>query len=171
MDRIGLPLPWDIVPAQRLRRVVLVSSPAAGAEFSVAVPGGVLWRVASIKARLTTAVAAANRQPNLEVTDGTTFLFGVGAVSNQVASSVVDHSWIQGYATNAADFTPGEWSNFFPEFPLLDGYVIRTNTGNIQAADQWSQVVALVDEYQVRGLERAVERYEREVAEAIAAPG
>lgn len=164
MDGIGLPLQWGIIPVERNRIVVPVPSPAAGADWSVAVPGGVLWDVLTAKARLVTAVAAGNRVAALEVTDGTTLLFGIGGVTNQAASLTIDYSWLQEYATNGINPTGGHVPNWLPEFPLHAGYVLRSATQGIQAADQWSAVVLLVDEFKVSGLRSAMERYEAALA-------
>ncbi len=167
MEDVGLPLPWGIIPAERVRRVVPVPSPAAGAEWSVSVPGGVLWVVRAVKGRLTTSAVVANRRPDLKVSDGSIDLFGIGALTNQAANFVDDWSWVAGYASNVGGFSPGDETNYFPEFPLYGGYIIRTVTRNIDAGDQWSAIVVTVDEYEVRGLERAWERYVDAVQAAV----
>ncbi len=171
MYDIGLPLPWGIVPAQRLLRAFLGPDPVAGAEAVLTVPAGVVWIPYSVTVLFTTSVVVANRHLNLEITDGNVVICRVGGNPSQTAGQVARHSW---FAEGGAQVgTPGTGSVSYPmpRMPLLGGSVIRTSTLNIDVGDDYGVPVAWVAEYQVRGLERAVERYERAVAEAIAAPG
>jgi len=168
---IGLPIPWGIVPTERLFRVVTGDDPAAGAEVSVAVPGGALWEVYSIRVQFTTDATVLSRNVRLTYDDGMTEFYRTALPADIPAG--------QNFPLSFADY--GAWANFgnislgvfipLASMPLLPGYRIRTNTANLQAGDNYGAPVLFVAEYQVRGLERAVERYERAVAEAIAAPG
>ncbi len=166
MSGYGLPLPWGIIPAERLRRTVLVPNPAAGVDWSVAVPGGKLWVVDSITAVLATSAVVANRFANLIVSDGSADVFSLPPNAAQAASLARTLSWVSTYS-GPSTFTNGNrWSNGFPSWYLDGGYTIRTVTQAIDAGDQWSAIALVVDQYEVRGLERALERYARAVAES-----
>ncbi len=167
MEGIGLPLPWGIIPAERVRRVVPVPSPAAGADWSVAVPGGTLWVVRALKAQLATSAVVANRIPNLRVTDGTNVVCQIAHQQNITTGTTSILSWIAGWPGPFYGNLNQSLTDWFPEFPLHGGYVVGPVTANLDAGDQWSAIVATVDEYEVRGLERAWERYVDAVQAAV----
>lgn len=54
---------------QRLRKTIQVQAPAAGAEWTTLVPGGVTWTLLSVTHTLATSAIAGNRSPQLVVTD------------------------------------------------------------------------------------------------------
>lgn len=171
MRDYGLPLPWGIVPTERLLRVITGDDPAAGAEWSVTVPGGVIWQLYSARVTFVTSAVAGAREPSLTFDDGALSFFLSTDASSQAASTTRNWSWAMGLGA-----TTGMVRNFVaalptPALPLQAGYRIRSETFNLDVGDNYGAPVLYVAEYQVRGLERAVERYEREVAQAVAAPG
>ncbi len=171
MRDVGLPLPWAIVPAEVIRKVVTGDDPAAGAEVSVTVPGGELWEVQSLEVNLVTSAVVANRLPRLILDDGVTEFARIeGDISGgQAASTSMFWTWVVGgvFHNQAAS----AWCSLLPPIQLPGGYRLRTSTLGVDVGDNFGPPALYVYAYQVRGLERAVQRYEREVAEAIAAPG
>lgn len=171
MDRIGLPLPWGIVPAEVIRRTIAVPDPAAGAQWSVAVPGGVIWRILAGRGQFVTSAAARNREVGITYTDGSAEFCRSWTMLNQAASS----SFVYGFFPMAGTVGFG-YGNIGISFPIPDlalypGSVVSSVVVNMDANDFWQGVVLAIDEYQVRGLERAAERYARAVAEAVGAGG
>lgn len=128
-----------------LIRVLTVANPAAGADFSTTVPVGVQWLVRSVHALFTASAAVANRLPKLRITD---------AVPNTIFTTT-DSQTVT--ASNAGEFSfaPGG-NNIFgsavfnfglpQHFRLQAGFILRSVTAGIQAADQWSQIVLTVEE-------------------------
>lgn len=127
-------------------RAVQQANPAAGAEFVVTVPAGARWEVLSINAQLVTSAAVANRQPVFQITDGATHVMHNTQFSgNQAASLTFQYSAAEGdsVAVNAP-FNQGALPhNCF----LLQGWTLQSLTTNIQAADQWSAIWLMVQEW------------------------
>lgn len=121
-------------------RIIPVASPAAGSDFTIAVPAGTVWWVESIVATLTTGVGVANRDADLIGTDGTTTFLRIAAPALQVASQVVRYSWVRGDPGGAPPAPPASWQVGFPSIPILGGTTLQVSTAGIQAADQWSAI-------------------------------
>jgi hypothetical protein len=103
--------------------------------------------------------------------DGATEFYRVTAPAFQTANATVRYTMgpfgtLTAGANNASVVIPTP-----ADLVLQAGFRIRTATAAMQVGDNYGPPVLYVAEYQVRGLERAVERYEREVAQAVAAPG
>lgn len=130
----------------RLVKSVPVATPAAGAEWSVTVPAGVVWIVQSIFARFLSSVVVANRFPRLGFTDGSVTIGRVVALVTIPANQAWDHSYLRG-AGAAWSGTSGVGLTYpLPDFRLPAGYTIFTTTPNLDAGDQWSQIVVNVIE-------------------------
>ncbi len=169
LDGVGVPLPWGIVPLERLWQRVNVTQPAAGVDWSAQVPGGVLWVVQGFRATLTTAVAVGNRRARLSIGDGADELGAQAQISVDVTASLVATfggllGGVPGRVAAATLATCG-----LPFIYLQPGWTFGISTENLQAADQWSAVRLWVAEYQLRGLERAAERYAAAIADAVPA--
>ena len=129
-------------------RNFVAGNPAAGADFIITIPVGVYWTVLSVCATLTTAVAAANRQPNLIGDDGANILWQVPDTFQQTASSAFPWSWFSGAASEVS--ANSAIMHVLPNPAVMQfNYRIRSNTLALQAADQWSAIHALVYEYAV----------------------
>lgn len=121
-----------------------IPAPAAGADWTYEPSNGDQAVIMAITARLTTAVAVANRLPALTLKDqnGTVY-FADDMSEPQAASLVCRYSW----AREAPDPLAVALSNNqsvtapFPNVWLQPGDTIGTVTQNIQAADQWSTIV------------------------------
>ncbi len=127
-----------------LLRYIAAPAVAAGADWSISVPAGVRWRVVYLSGRLTTAVAVANRQPNMTVTTPIPTTLGHLSPFVQAASLTVTWKWFPG----APDFSAqGVNDVAFPPESVLGGFSIGPVTAALQAADQWDQMGALFEEF------------------------
>lgn len=122
-----------------------IPNPAAGADFIIPVPGNEDWRLLSVRATLTTSAAVANRLPTLVLDDQTNIGAQVAGVFAHVASTVaaVDFVAENGFASTAIIATTVTIG--IPKWVVPGGYRIRSLTGNIQAADQWSGISYMVE--------------------------
>jgi len=127
-------------------RVVTVANPAAGADWSETVPAGVTWQLLAVNATLTTSSAVANRDVTLVATDASSdVLWQSSPGLNQGASTALGYAFFQGNSIAASLVA------YLATLPiamrLLAGFIIKTSTANIQAADQWSAIVLTVEEF------------------------
>lgn len=134
-----------------VRRIVPVKKPAAAAEWTVSVPGGVMWRMLAGYAQLTTSATVSTRNLGLSVTnEGVTLFFdtsitGIGASSTANLHMVPSIPFL-----NALTRGQEVWCNF-PLFLLEEGWVITSLQpapgSGLAAGDQYTAVSLLVDEY------------------------
>jgi len=142
------PSGWPIVlnrqPAYGEAQIsaIIPAAPAAGADWSFTVPSQQRYRVHTLAAVLTTAVAIANRDVHIVFQDGGGHTVGVfGSAFNQGAATVRTYSAGRGLAA-INDSGTGLLVNFpLPTMDLIAGWSIASNTVNLQAADQWSAIV------------------------------
>lgn len=168
---LGLPLPWGLVPAERLFRVVTGADPPANTEVSVTVPGGAVWEVLTVRLTLVCDANVANRRTSILFDDGTTTFFQQQTTGPVGAGSSTGASFARLLGTTDGATFNIEAHGSLPDLPLLPGFRIRTSTLNLQVGDNYGAPVLYVAEYQLRGIERAVARYReaaREVGEAAA---
>jgi hypothetical protein len=170
VDAVGLPLSWGIIPTQRFHRTIKVANPAVGTDWSLVVPGGVVWEILCGTSTLTADATVINRRVVLTIDDGQTAVWTIEdeqAITNGVASvhSFYPTGAIQGIAQPA-----GFQVMPYPRRLFYAGDRFRVATTNLQAGDQWSAVAFDVLEYQVRGLEEAIARYSQALA-SIGATG
>lgn len=133
------------------RRVIQVPSPAAGAEWSVQVPGGERWSIRSLVAQLLTSAVAANRGARLEVSDGNVRVASYQAAQIQAASTTVRHTLVPGGPVGAnAQSQASQWPGPDP-FILAPTWVLSTSTINLDVGDQWSAIAMHVLVEPVRG--------------------
>jgi len=119
------------------------ANPAANTEITVTVPAYATWRVMGATATLVTAVAAGNRLVTLIVDDGANELFRVNAAVVQAPSLTYSYS----FASAVSDtVVPGNVVKL-PQLIVKSGYRIRTLTTNLAAADDWSAMQLLVEEW------------------------
>ena len=159
MERIGLPLPWGIVPAERLFRTVNVPNPAAGAGVNVPVPGGQVWVLIAARLRLVTSAVVANRFVRVAVTDGTDAVFENTIERAVTASLTTIVSLVPFGAVQGTLQAQTMQVMSVPAGPWLAGEQFQISVDAIDVGDQISQVRFYVAEYDVRGLESALERY------------
>ena len=119
------------------------ANPAANTEITVTVPAYATWRVMGATATLVTAVAAGNRLVTLIVDDGANELFRVNAAVVQAPSLTYSYS----FASAVSDtVVPGNVVKL-PQLLVKSGWRIRTLTTNLAAADDWSAMRLLVEEW------------------------
>lgn len=130
--------------------LIIGTAPAAGAEIAETVPARRLWKLRSFSTVLTASVAVANRAPILRIEDGGGNFFFRSALNNfVVASGVGNLCWAPGMtytAPGVATNTAG-MADIPQEMFLRPGWIIRTLTLNLQAADQYSAPVYVVEEW------------------------
>lgn len=128
-------------------KIVPVSTPAVGTELSLVATGAGLWRVISVAFRFVASAAVATRTVALTADDGTSVYFRSLATIQQTAGQTVDYGAFAG-ATGAgvaaaAGVVPltqdGLW--------LQAGWRLRTSTLAIDGGDQYSNIVAVVEEF------------------------
>lgn len=118
-------------------RSITGSTPAAGNDINEQVPINARWIMLSMRAQLATAVAVANRQVALQITDGSHVFYRTDEGPVQAASLTWNYTFAPiGYAPVVnlnqvvIHYDQGQRMN--------DGFRIQTGTSQLQAADQWT---------------------------------
>lgn len=130
---------------RRRWRTVRLSARAVGTDWELKAPGNAYWRVVSVAAQLTTSAVVGNRQVVLIGDDQTSTYFAQGFSTVQAASTTFTYAAHTGGSSLLASTTataPLPHAGML----LLPGYRLRASTGLLDPADQWANVVALVDE-------------------------
>lgn len=125
---------------------VPVTQPAAGADWTLSVTGQGIWVVRSIVCQLLTSAVVATRAVTMIVTDSSNTYFRTVAGATQAASLTRRYA---GYAGSAGGIPQGTvipvgWPT--DGVVLTQGSTLQSVTEAIDPADQWSQVVALIEE-------------------------
>jgi len=137
--------PVAAAPPGRLRSVSGVD-PAAGAEVSITVPAGAVWRVLGLRFVLTTDATAVNRQTDLVIDDGANTLLRIEPPAAQGASGTRGYNYGPGLPARAV--LTAEFIAPLPVDTLLaGGWRLRTVTGQLQAADNYNSVQLWVEEW------------------------
>ena len=122
------------------------ANPAAGAEVSVTVPTGEIWRLLSVRLTLVTSATAATRRVILLADNGAATIWAAPAGNTQAASLTNNYSFTSGLSGNlsgTAEFAVGVGEDLW----LPSGYRIRTNTENIQTGDDYAAPVLHIIRY------------------------
>lgn len=149
-------------PAPLVYRVVPVTTPAAGANFTMQTPGEGAWALVALRATLVTSAAVANRAATLNVTDGTTPLWSVEAGAVQAASLTVTYSWVTEYPAFPTTVVGGTLVVPMAPTYMAPGWALTSATALLDAGDQWSAISAVVVECFTGHVER-----ERALADTI----
>ena len=145
-------------------RTILVANPAAGAEWSITVPGGVSWIVCTLMSRLVTDATVANRSPVLALNDGSNDVARLPSAGVQAASLNQRHSWARGFSPAAATANAVEFCSGLPLAPLPANMILKSSTVQLAAGDQYSGVALYVIQVRERTwqeLERYADAVER----------
>lgn len=128
---------------RRSRRVVSVAAPAAGSDWSVRVPGGHVWILEAIGARLTTVTTTMSRVPVLTIGDGTGDVLEVVPAGTAERDETRRFAWLP----DQAGLTGlGGVVSPLPRLVLGPGWSVRVVTLGLQAGDAWSQIrLAVLD--------------------------
>ncbi len=130
-------------------RTVTITNPAAGADFTFNNGGSVLFdmNVYSVCATLTTSAAVANRQVEVQVTDGSArVIYRAAAPANITASSTVNVCLTTGQL-NTGIITTDLLIPLPVPCLLFQQYSIKIVTTNLQGADQWSNIAGHVEKW------------------------
>lgn len=126
---------------------VFVTAPAAGSDWSYVPSGGRWERIEMIHAKLVTSAVVANRQPLLIVQDqNAAELAALPPLVNQAASTTTRYTWWRGLGTTIA-LLSGRTASPLGELILRPGWKVASNTGAIDAGDQWSEISIVVTRY------------------------
>jgi hypothetical protein len=125
---------------------IQVANPAAGADWTFTEPANSRVRLQSLRALLTTSATAANRNIQLQITDGVNTVWIASAPASVLASTT------QQFTAVGTNSPTGVVTTIFavvvPPALLLPGaWTIATVTANIQAGDQWSSIWLGVEEW------------------------
>ena len=162
MDTRVLKLLADDWPEAAVVRSFTPPNPAAGADFTVTVPGEACWAVFSITATLTTSVAVANRVPVFRITDGTNTLQRYPSPANITASLTTLISLLPELGYTSSAITQNTLTFGLPPLYLVAGQQIAVTTALLDAADQWSGInVTVLEMY------HGEREHERSIANAI----
>lgn len=128
-------------------KVQLVTTPAAGSEFSLTARGRGVWRVLSLAFTFTASAAVANRRVQLRADDGTTVWFAAPASLDIVAAGSAVFSAYGGAA--GVGLTGASATIALPAdgLLLLPGHRLRSATLNIDVGDTYTNIAALVEEF------------------------
>lgn len=133
----------------RTLEVVTLPAPAAGADFTITVPGRELWHPISIRARLATDATVANRATRLEFDDGATVFATIRPGGTIAASSNARFGWFHGASQPTGADVGTAFNQAIPRLVMRPGWRILTITSGIGAGDQWSEIALLVEKAQL----------------------
>jgi hypothetical protein len=120
--------------------------PGTGAETLVNQPPRTRWRLLSAFATLETAANAGNREPTINLSQGSQTLFQVAEPTPIPASQTVQCSWGSGVSQSpSAGNVQG--APLPIEFYLADSGIVTTATIGMFNADQWSALAVQVEEW------------------------
>ena len=142
---------------QRLVRQIPVAQPAAGSDWTVAVPQGVTWELISVMFTLATSAVVANRGVRIIVKDNN----GVISTNFQAPGNIAANANAlvglgQGYGDHL--LTSGQYGPLpTPAYPVPIGATILSSTSNLDAGDQYSSVVIVAREWSTLRLVSIVE--------------
>ena len=132
---------------QRLVRQVPIANPGAGADFGVTVPSGSTWDLLSLTMLLATSAVVADRLDQIIIKDqdGTVQII-VYVGQSQPASEAVRHVYSTGFGTTSTSIVLVQ-SLPSPPAILREGWSLHSLTGNLDAGDQYTQVMLTVREW------------------------
>lgn len=134
------------VPGQGIINSVQIANPPAGSAFSHTVGVGLRERVLSLSFLFTSAVAVATREVVIIVTDGVNTVGQFPANISQAASLAIQ------YTASAAPYGSAIIANegqiaLPPDLRLAAGFTLNGTAANIQAADQFSAIFMLTEQF------------------------
>jgi hypothetical protein len=125
-------------------QAVVGPNPAAGADWSVTVPGGQRWRLLSIRSILVTSAAVANREVQLAITANALVVALAPSGVAQVASETRHYTWYAAAARGAGAVSLNVTVPL-PAVLLPAGATIETITQAIDVADDWGPPALLIE--------------------------
>lgn len=151
-------------------KVVKVNQPAVGADWTIAVPAGNMWKVASGQALLVTGATVATRVPQIQLTVQGVAVGVYPGTETDVASTSSIMSFTQANGSGSSVAGANNCVVRLPELALSQGDTIGSLTAAIQGTDQWSNIALWVEEFwftnsQLSEIEARRELEQREVLE------
>lgn len=123
-----------------------IPAPIAGANWELSPGGQRWWRLVSMVARLVTSAVVANRRVRITATEGGNAYFVAEAHLAQPASTTMDYAAHNGSPVTAADSLVLPLPLPSGGLLLRPGALLVASVTNLDAGDQWSAIVALVEE-------------------------
>jgi hypothetical protein len=123
-----------------------ISNPAAGNNFTITVPARTRWRLLAVNCLLVAGAGVANREVVLTLDDGANGFAIIPAGVTQIATESRQYTFFQG-APRGAGTQSLHVIAPLPFAVLMAGFDITSSVVNIQAADQFQNVNALVEEW------------------------
>jgi hypothetical protein len=120
-----------------------IPAPAAGADFTVTVPGsGGIFELVAVSAKLVTSSAVASRYVTVTVKDNEAHeVFRYASGTAVTASLTILFTLSPQFVTSAGDITNTKQLSIpLPEGPYLPNFTINSSTASVDTADQWSAV-------------------------------
>lgn len=136
----------NLAGIQRRWRTRKIPNPVAGADWTFKAPGGFYWRITSVVARLVTSAAVANRVVTLRASDQTNTWY-----AQETPLAVPQNTTVDFCAHTGGGGTSGTALTLVLALPsegllLPPGNQLVAVTTAIDVADQWSNVIAMLDE-------------------------
>jgi hypothetical protein len=126
---------------------IVVSNPAAGADWVQTVPSGKRWRVMTGNFQLATSATVANRFPAIVFDDGVNQFYATAWDNAIVASTPVAKISLGPQRYVAVNDGNAQTIAYIGNLILSPGMRVRSNTTSIQVGDQWSNIFLLVEEW------------------------
>lgn len=130
---------------ERTLQVIPVAAPAAGAQWTKAVPGDQAWIIRSVLAKLVTSGVAGTRSIALTFDDQTNVFAAATAAATQITGLTQTYAWMTDFGPNAVGVAGGFVSSALPELVLPPGFRINSAASAFDAGDQWSGIFLLVE--------------------------
>ena len=126
-------------------KVVIVTQPAAGAEWRYTHSGPSWYLVRNVIAQLVASAVVATRVARLQLLYQSVLSVQMPPTATQTAGLTIVYNTTTA-GTTTADASTSQWP--LPDDLILkDGMVLQSNTTAIQTGDQWSLIALLVEEF------------------------
>lgn len=145
-----------------VRRAFPKFTPAAGAEWSVNVPGGCQWRLIGGTAHFLASGAVANRFPGIQFTSLGVPVWRNFFNNNLAAGSNKDILYELGTTFNISASPDGGVPVVFEPILLVQGDTMASTTVALDALDQYSNVQLVVEEFQFTNQDLSEIAFERD---------
>lgn len=123
-----------------------LAAPIAGADFTFTIFGGLNWKIRALTIVLTASAAVANRFPVLQILNPASLVeIAIPPVAAITASQVVRLCWAPGL--NNANLNNVQNMGFPNEYLSQQNCIIRLVTTGLDAADQYSVMIATIENY------------------------
>lgn len=123
-----------------------VTTPAAGADWTITVPTQARWRIRSVTGILTTNATVVNRIPQLQITDGANVTFNGQPTVTVPASQAVAVCGSPSVSTNVVNVT-GVMIPLPADTFMAAGHILKSLTTNLQGADTWTAIWIQLEEW------------------------